>query len=188
MEMRIKTKYITDMENFEPEKWLAISITKEKRNKEDYYFAHIVRNYGITEDTDDYDIGTTNEEFGWIGRHDIAVGKRVFSKDPEKPGVREFEDPVWDTEVNPDTQEETKTLRKGKLVWKYTLPVNEKNTKLMKSIIGTVGINQQTKFYMIKGSTNPIVIEEKTFFAKNVDEVMEDNLQMLQHVKVVPSK
>jgi len=155
MEMRIKTKYITDMQHFEPEKWLATIITKEKRNKTDHYFANVVRNYGTTEDTDDYDIGTSNEEFAWIGRHDIAVGKRVFSKDPEKPGTREFEEPVWDIEIDPDTQEETKTLRKGKLVWKYTLPVTDENTKLMKSLIGTIGINRQTNFYIIKGSTIP---------------------------------
>lgn len=186
--MRIKTKYITDMQHFEPEKWLATIITKEKRNKTDHYFANVVRNYGTAEDTDDYDIGTSNEEFAWIGRHDIAVGKRVFSKDPEKPGTREFEEPVWDIEIDPDTQEETKTLRKGKLVWKYTLPVTDENTKLMKSLIGTIGINRQTNFYIIKGSTNPIAVDEKTFFANTVDEIMQDNLQMLQHIKAVPKK
>ena len=184
MEFRLPPIYITDLKTFEPEKWRAVHLTKERRTKGDFYFGLLVRNYGTDDVSETYDVGDTNEDYVWIGRHEIAVGKSSWSKDPEKPGTRIREDAEWETEQDPVTKKDIQILIKGKRIWKYTMPVTAENTKLLKSMVGTVDMNRATTFQIIKGSTNPISVEEDKFFTKPVVELMSNHMEIIQNIRV----
>jgi len=184
MSLIIQPTYITDLKKFEgAKKWRAITISKEKRTKGEFYFAYIVRFYGEDEQRGDYDVSEESKDFAWLGRNVTAIGKRTFSKDPETPGKRIYEEAEWEERENQVTKEKYKVLVKGKRIWDYTIPVNEQNTKLMKSIVGDIGLNQITTFQMLKGTTYPISVDEDTFFKTPVDEVMKNHIEKIVRVK-----
>jgi len=189
MSLIIHPTYITDLKKFEwSKKWRAITISKEKRTKGEFYFAYIVRFYGEDEQRGDYDVSEESKDFAWLGRNVTAIGKRTFSKDPETPGKRIYEEAQWEERENQVTKEKYKVLVKGKRIWDYTIPVNEQNTKLMKSIVGDIGLNQITTFQMLKGTTYPISVDEDTFFKTPVDEVMKNHIEKIVRVKSTTSK
>lgn len=189
MSLIIYPTYITNLKKFEWEKkWRAITISKEKRTKGEFYFAHIVRFYGEDEVRGEYDVSEDSKDFAWLGRNVKAIGKRTFSKDPETPGKRVYEEAEWEERENLATKEKYKVLVKGKRVWDYTIPVNEENTKLMKSLIGEIGLNQITTFQMLKGTTYPISVDEDTFFKTSVDEVMKNHVEKIVRVKNTTKK
>jgi len=184
MSLIIYPTYITDLKKFEGnKKWRAITISKEKRTKGEFYFAHIVRFYGEDEVRGEYDVSEESKDFAWLGRNVKAIGKRTFSKDPETPGKRIYEEAEWEERENQATKEKYKILVKGKRIWDYTIPVNEENTKLMKSLVGDIGLNQITTFQMLKGTTYPISVDEDTFFKTPVDEVMKNHIEKIVRVK-----
>lgn len=184
MSLVIHPTYIEDLEKFEwDEKWRAVSICKEKRTKGEFYFAQVVRFYGEDEVRGDFDVSEESKDFAWLGRSVIAVGKRKFSDNPETPGKRVYEEAEWEERVNLSTKEKTKVLIKGKRVWNYTIPVNDSNTKKMKSIVGQIGLNQVTEFKMIKGTTYPISVDEKTFFEVSVDDIMKSHIEKISNTK-----
>lgn len=189
MSLIIYPTYITDLKKFEGnKKWRAITISKEKRTKGEFYFAYIVRFYGEDSVRGDYDVSEESKDFAWLGRNVTAIGKRTFSKDPETPGKRIYEEAEWEERENQATKEKYKILVKGKRIWDYTIPVNEENTKLMKSLVGDIGLNQITTFQMLKGTTYPISVDEDTFFKTPVDEVMKNHIEKIVRIKNTSTK
>jgi len=128
-------------------------------------------------------VSEESKDFAWLGRNVKAIGKRTFSKDPETPGKRIYEEAEWEDRENQATKEKYKILLKGKRVWDYIIPVNEENTKLMKSLVGDIGLNQITTFQMLKGTTYPISVDEDTFFKTPVDEVMKNHIEKIVRIK-----
>ena len=57
MSLVIHPTYIEDLKKFEwDQKWRAVSICKEKRTKGEFYFAQVVRFYGVDEVRGDFDV------------------------------------------------------------------------------------------------------------------------------------
>ena len=84
--MSIPQRFITNLETFTWGKdWRAKRIMKEKRTNGEYYFATIVRYYGETEDTHDYDISPSYADRAILGRVEKFVGKRQHDIDPDSP-------------------------------------------------------------------------------------------------------
>jgi len=179
MELVIRPTYITDLEKFEwKKKWRAVSITKEKRTRGEYYYAQVVRFFGEDTETDSYDVSTNSKDFAWIGRSTKAVGKMVFSKDPEKPGARIHEEPLWEEREDLMTKKKYKVLVRGTTQWNYTIPVTSENTQKMKSLVGNIGVNQTTLFKVIKGTSHPLSVEENEFFSTDVDSLMSSHFSV----------
>jgi len=183
MSFTIQQKYIEDMYNFEWKDWRAVSITKEQRKDKDYYFAHIVKYYGNEVGSFDYDIGNTSSEYAYIGRKEEYVGSRGPDKDPES---KTFGQRItFPAETREDTYidhgvEKTRTvLVKGRKIYVFTLPVNDKNTENIKKLIGPISASKQTTFKMLAGTQNPINVTQEIFFDSTVDKIMTQHLNLL---------
>lgn len=183
MSLVIEPKYFNKFTKEIEKKWKAISITKEKRAEGEFYFAYIIRYYGHDETQGDYDVGEQIDEFAWLGRSHTAVGKRVFSKNPETPGKRVYEEPEWEEVENQVTKEKRKVLVKGRKIWNYTIAANAENTENMKKLIGQIGLNQITTFQVIQGNTTPISVNESVFFDKTVEEILNEHNKKLFEIK-----
>lgn len=171
MSLQIKPNYIENLDDFEWKEWRASMITREKRTKGDFYFAQVVRYFGIDEETEGYDVGDKKEDFAFLGRYPIAIGDRVYSKDPKKPGVREYVKPVWEEIENQVTKEKTRHLKVGHFIWKYSLPVNEENTERMRNLVGETGSDSATGFQIIEGSQPPVMVTQDELFTQSVADI-----------------
>ncbi len=182
MSLSIPQRFITDLDNFTWEQdWRASRIIKEKRTNGEYYFATIIRYYGETEDTHDYDISTSFSDRAILGRAEKFVGKRQHDTDPESPtfGKRIYTEAITETIVEEDSKgkpREREVLVEGKTIYEYTLPVNEENTMKLKTLVGAVALNQETKFLYVYGANPPHVVPPETFWKVSVA----DYLQRIQ--------
>jgi hypothetical protein len=185
MSLSIQQKFITNLETFTwGIDWRAIRIIKEKRTNGEYYFANVIRYYGEKEKTHDYDVGETYDETAWLGRNEVFVGKRMHDVDPDSPtfGKRIYNPAITEiiTEENDKGRTVTReVLVEGKTIYEYIIPVNEKNTKQMKSLAGAIALNQETQFLFIYGAAPPLVVDPTTFWDTSVSEY----LQNLQPIK-----
>ncbi len=179
MSLSIPQKFVTDLESFTWSKdWRATRIIKEKRVDGEYYFANIVRYYGENEDSSDYDIGDTVAETAWLGRNEKFVGKRVRDLDHDSVNFGKRISLPAITETIEDTDLTGKTITRevlveGKTIYEYTIPVNEKYTKLVQSLAGAVGLNQETVFLFIYGALPPLTVDPETFFKTSVSDYLQ---------------
>lgn len=179
MSLSIYQQYITDLERFTwGVDWRATRIIKERRVKGDYYFANITRYYGSKDETDDYDIAETMDETAWLGRNEKFVGKRGWDEDHDSltHGKRIYNNPITEVITEKDSKgrpRKREVLIEGKVIYEYTIPVNEKNTAKMKEIAGAIGLNQETQFLFVYGATPPHVVNPKTFWDTSVSEYLE---------------
>lgn len=186
MSLSIPVRFITDLENFSWDKdWRASRIIKEKRSDGEYYFANIIRYYGEKEDTHDYDVGETYDETAWLGRNEKFVGKRTHDRDPDSQtfGKRIYTEAITETITEPDKRGrpiERTILVEGKTIYEYTLPVNEANTKKMKSLHGAIALNQETQLLFVYGVNAPLVVMPDTFWKISVN----DYLTSLEQQKI----
>ena len=190
MSFKIEQNYITDLTDFNWEDWRAIIMTKEQRKNKDYYFATIIKYYGNQDDSFDYDIGNRSDEIAYIGRKEVFVGERGPDTNPKsKTFGQRITFPAETEEEEYLHRGETKirtNLVKGRRIFEFTLPVNEKNTANMKKLIGPLAINKQTSFNVISGTQPPIGITEKIFFETTVEKVMEKHLNILASTPETP--
>lgn len=186
MSLKVPQRFITDFENFTwGEDWRAVRIIKEKRTNGEYYFAWIVRYYGEKENTYDYDIANSLEDYAWIGRNEKFVGKRMHDTDPDSKtfGKRIYSEAITEiiTEQNRKGQPvEREILIEGKTIYEYTLPVNVENTKKLKTLQGMIALNQETEFLFVYGAKPPHHLPPETFWNTSVA----DYLQSLESIKV----
>lgn len=182
MSMSIPQRFITNLETFTWAKdWRALRIIKEKRTNGEYYFASIVRYYGETEDTHDYDIGNTIADIAILGRVQKFVGKRITDVDPDSPtfGKRIYTKAITEMITDEDSKgklREREVIVEGKTIYDYTLPVNAENTKKMKELQGQIAMNQETKFLYVYGAVPPYSVPPETFWNISV----KDYLQSLE--------
>lgn len=175
MSLVIPQNYIEDMEGFDFSEWRATMITREKRTKGDFFFAQIVKFYGINDETDEYDLGNKKADFAYLGRIPKAVGDSDWSKDPKKSGVREYEPPKFDEVENQVTKEVTRELAKGRLIWKYTLAATPENIANLKKLVGETGNESSTGFQIISESRPPISVTEDEIFSMTVKEFLKSS-------------
>lgn len=179
MSLQIPQTFITDLESFTWDKdWRAKRIIKEKRTDGDYYFANIVRYYGVKEDTHDYDIAETYVETAWLGRVEKFVGKRTFDIDPDSPtrGQRIYSEAITETITEKDLKgkpTEREVLIKGKTIYEYMIKVTPENTKKMRSLMGAIALNQETQLLFVYGAQPPHSVEPDTFFGMTVSEYLQ---------------
>ena len=173
-QFKIREKYIKDLKDFTWGKdWRAVRLTKEHRTSGDVYFGLIVRYYGTTDGTDDYDTGDRSKDFVWLGRHEKFVGKRVTDMNPDSATRMQR---IWkkpETEksviVNEEGfEEEIEELVKGRVVFEYDIPDTPANVKLLKTLVGQVDMDNLTTFSFIQGNTPPISVDEESFFNTSV--------------------
>jgi len=173
-QLKIREKYITDLENFEwGEKWRAISLIKERRVSGDVYFGLVVRYYGTTDDTNDYDVGDRSKDFAWLGRHIKYVGKRVHDVNPDSKtvGKRIWQNAITEKDVIINAEgyeEEVEDLVEGKAIWQFDIKDTSDNVKRLKTLVGQVDLDKITTFAFIQGTSPPISVDEDTFFNKSV--------------------
>ena len=183
MSLKIDQNYIEDLSDFKWEDWRGISITKEQRKNKDYYFATIIKYYGNQEDSFDYDIGNRSDEIAYIGRKEVYVGERGPDTNPKsKTFGQRITFPAETEEVEYVDRGETKirtVLIKGRIIFEFTLLVNEKNTANIKKLIGPLAVNKQTSFNVISGTQPPIGVTESIFFDSTVEQVMEKHMNLL---------
>lgn len=183
--LKIEEKYITNIKDFEwGDKWRALTISKEQRMEKDYYFAQVVKFYGAENNTFEYDIGKSSEEFAWIGRIEKIVGETRPDTDPESKtfGQRVSFPPEMEVHETIDSHGKTVKkpfLKKGKTIYDFTLPVNEKNTEKIKTLIGPLTVSKQTTFQIIAGNEPPVSITRDVFFGSTVQEVMAKHLHLI---------
>lgn len=178
MSMSIPQTFVTNLDKFTWSKdWRATRIIKERRTNGDYYFANIMRYYGIENETHDYDIGDTIAETAWLGRNEIFVGSRVFDKDENSPtfGKRIYTQPV--TEIIEEENDQGKPLKrevlvKGKTIYEYTIKVTPENTKKMKTLAGAIGLNQNTQLLFVYGPVPPYAVDPDTFWDYSVSDYL----------------
>lgn len=192
--LRIKEKFVEDLKEFNWDKYKAVVLSKEKRNDGDYYFGLIVRHYGtIEDDSKSYDIGDRSEDFMWIGRVQKWIGKRVPDTDPDSVtfGQRIYQEPIIE-EIERTDSKGKKTMEKivveGRVIYEYTLKVNEKNTTNIKKLVGLLDINKLTSFQIIYGTGNPISVDEDTFFSMTTDEIYKSHIMALQNQSIKDKK
>ena len=179
MSMSIPQRFITNLETFTWGKdWRAKRIMKEKRTNGEYYFATIVRYYGETEDTHDYDISPSYADRAILGRVEKFVGKRQHDIDPDSPtfGKRIYTKAITETITEEDSNgkpREREILIEGKSIYEYTLPVNEENTKKLKTLQGSISLNQDTKLMYVYGATPPLVVPPETFWKTSVTDYLQ---------------
>lgn len=184
MSLSIPQRFITNLEDFTWGKdWRAIRIVKEKRTDGEYYYANIVRYFGEKEDTHDYDIAETYIERAWLGRIEKFVGKRKHDRDPDSKtfGKRIYSEAVTETVSELDLKGkpiEREVLVEGKMIYEYTLPVTEGNTKKLKELAGAIALNQETQFLFIYGAQPPNVVDPETFWKTSVT----DYIQSLKNI------
>ncbi len=189
MSLKIEIKEIHDFKNFEwGERWRALTISKEQRMDKDYYFAQIVKYYGKQDNTFEYDIGNSSDEFAWIGRKERFVGKMGPDKDPDSKtfGQRiEFPPETEEiTYINSRGHDSKRTvLKKGRIVYDFTLPVNKENTEKMRTLIGPISVNKQTTFQVVAGNEPPVGVTKNVFFENSVEEIMNNHLKIQSLVK-----
>ncbi len=174
VQLKIRERYIKDMKSFTWGKdWRAVNLIKERRVSGDVYFGLVVRYYGTTEGTDDYDIGDRSKDYLWLGRHEKFVGKRITDMNPDSPTrtQRIWEEPKTEKEIiiNEDGfEEEIEELVKGRVIFEYDLPDTPENVKLLKGLVGQVDLDKMTTFAFIEGNTPPTSVDESTFFNTSV--------------------
>lgn len=179
MSLSIYQQYITDLDDFTWGKgWRATTIIKERRVNADYYFANITRYYGNKDETDDYDLAETMEDTAWLGRNEKFVGKRGWDEDHDSPthGKRIYNKAITEVITEKDSKgkpRKREVLIEGKVVYEYTIPVNEKNTAKMKELAGATGLNQQTQFLFVYGASPPHTVNPKTFWSTSVSDYLE---------------
>ena len=184
--MSVEQKFITDLKTFEwGDKWRAVRLHKEKRFDGDYYFAYIVRYYGEKENTHDYDVGDTLGEHAWLGRQEKFVGKRKFDTDHDSPtfGKRIYTPAITEDITIEDNAGKTRTrkvLVEGKTIYEYTLPVTDKNTKSLRTLVGSIALNQDTKFSFLYGAVAPLPVDKDEFFSMSVKE-FQDSINPLKN-------
>ncbi len=177
--MSIPQKFITNLETFTwEEDWRALRVIKEKRTNGEYYFASVVRFYGQTEDTHDYDIGNSLEDTAILGRIEKFVGKRITDVDPDSPtfGKRIYTKAITEMITEEDGKgkpREREILVEGKTIYEYTLPVNDENTKKMKKLQGQIAMNQETKFLFVYGAVPPFSLPPETFWNTSVEDYLQ---------------
>lgn len=183
MSFQVEQTYIIDIENFKWEDWRAMVLSKEQRRNKDYYFASLIRFYGNEEGSFDYDIGNKSDELAFIGRKEVFVGERGPDKDPKSKTFGQritFPAQTEEQEYLDHGVEKTRTvLVKGRKVYEFNLPVNEKNTLLVKKLIGPLTVNKQTTFQMLAGTQRPVSVSQDIFFSKSVDDIMTEHLSLL---------
>lgn len=178
MSMKIPQRFIIDLENFTWDKdWRATRIIKEKRSDGEYYFANVIRYYGEKEETHDYDVGDTHAETAWLGRNEKFVGKRAHDRDPDSPtfGKRVYSEAITETITEPDQKGrpvERTVLVEGRTIYEYTLPVNEANTKKIKSLYGAIALNQETQLLFVYGVNAPLAVMPDTFWKVSVNDYL----------------
>lgn len=183
--MQIEQIEISDFKNFKwGDEWRAITLSKEQRTDKDYYFAQIVRFYGKVHNTFEYDVGREAKEFAWIGRKKKYVGTAGPDMDPDSKtfGKRIQYKPETEDIIVVDSKgnDRKKTvLKKGRIVYDFTLPVNDENTKLIKTLIGPLTINKSTVFQVVAGNEPPVGITKSIFFKSTVDEIMSYHLHQI---------
>ncbi len=179
MSMSIPQRFITNLETFTWGKdWRAVRIIKEKRTNGEYYFGTIIRYYGETEATHDYDISTSFADRAILGRVEKFVGKRTHDTDPESTtfGQRIYTKAITETIIEEDSKgkpREREVLVEGKTIYEYTLPVNEANTKNLKTLVGAIALNQETKFMYVYGASPPHVVPPETFWKVSVADYLQ---------------
>ncbi len=184
MSLEIEQKEITDFETFTwGVNWRAVILSKEQRMDKDYYFARIVKFYGNQDNTFEYDIGNKSDEYAWIGRKIRFVGKMGPDKDPEsKTFGKRIEFPAKTEEItiiDSKGNDRKKTeLIKGRKVYDFTLPVNEENTKKIKTMIGPIAVNKSTAFQVVAGNEPPVGVTKDVFFNSTVEEIMVDHRRL----------
>ena len=193
MSMQIAENIVEDLKDFQWEKWRAITINKEKRKNGDFYFAKLVRNYSEPDSDFDYDLGTSRAEQCKIGRIIEFVGDRILDVKDGSPtfGKRIFLPAKTEQiEYLDRGEKKTKTVIKtekgvlqGKRIWGYNIPANPANTKKMQGLVGSLSMTKYTNFTVIRGNQNPISVDEKLFFSKNVDELFEAHFNKLDGKK-----
>ena len=193
MSMQIAENIVEDLKEFQWEKWRAITINKEKRKNGDFYFATLVRNYSEPGSDFDYDLGTSRDEQCKIGRIIEFVGERIKDLKDGSPtfGKRIFL-PAKTEEIEylDRGEKKTKTVLKtekgilqGKRIWGYNIPANPENSKKMQGLVGSLSMTKYTNFTVIRGNQNPISVNEKLFFANNVDELFDEHFNKLDGKK-----
>lgn len=192
--LKIEEKQITNLKTFEwGEKWRALTISKEQRMDKDYYFAYLVRFYGKQDNTFEYDIGNSSEEFAWIGRRERYVGRMGPDKDPESKtfGQRiEFPPKTEEIETIDAKGRDVKkrVLIKGRVVYDFILPVNKESTEKIKTLIGPITVNKQTVFQVVAGNEPPVSVTQEVFFDNTVGEIMTHHLKLQSLVKTKSEK
>lgn len=193
MSLAVPQTFITDLDSFTWGKdWRAKRIIKEKRTDGDYYFANIVRFYGESEDTHDYDIAETYVETAWLGRVEKFVGGRKtdLDRDSKTFGKRIYSEAITETVTEKDLKGkpvEREVLVKGKTVYEYMIKVNPENTKKMQTLQGAIALNQETQFLFVYGAQPPHVVEPETFWTMPVSEYLQ-SIQELNLKKKQDSK
>jgi len=178
MSLSLPQRFILDLENFSwSEDWRATRIIKEKRTDGEYYFANIVRYYGEKEETHDYDLGDSEAETAWLGRNEKFVGKRTHDRDPDSPtfGKRIYSEAITETITEPDKKGkpvEREVLVEGRTIYQYTIPVNEANTKKIKSLYGAIALNQETQLLFVYGVNAPLAVMPDTFWKVSVNDYL----------------
>ena len=183
--MKIHQRYITDIDNFTwGEDWRATRIIKEKRTNGEYYFANIIRYYGEKEDTHDYDISESLADSAWLGRNEKFVGKRTHDRDPESKtfGKRIYSEAITEMVTEPNSRGkpvEREILIEGKTIYEYTLPVNEENTKKLKTLQGAIALSQETQLLFMYGIKPPHAVTPEIFWTTSVS----DYLQSIEPIR-----
>jgi len=173
-QLKIREKYVKNMKEFTWGKdWRAVHLTKERRVTGDVYFGLIVRYYGTTEGTDDYDIGDRSKDYLWLGRHEKFVGKRVTDMNPDSKTrmQRIWLPPKTEKEIiinDEGFEEEIEDLVEGRVIFEYDLPDTAENVKQLKTLVGQVDLDKMTTFAFIEGNTPPTSVDEDTFFHTSV--------------------
>jgi len=173
-QLKIREKYVKNLPDFTWGKdWRAVNLIKERRVSGDVYFGLVVRYYGTSEGTDDYDIGDRSKDYLWLGRHEKFVGKRVTDVNPDSKTRMEriWLPPKTEKEIiiNEDGfEEEIEDLVEGRVIFEYDLPDTPANVKLLKTLVGQVDLDKLTTFAFIQGSTPPVSVDEDTFFNTSV--------------------
>lgn len=174
VQLKIRQRYVKNFKEFTWGKdWRAVSLTKERRVSGDVYFGLVVRYYGTTEGTDDYDIGDRSKDYLWLGRHEKFVGKRVTDMNPDSKTrmQRIWLPPKTEKEIitnDEGFEEEIEELVEGRVVFEYDLHDTPANVKLLKSLVGQVDMDKMTTFSFIEGNTPPVSVDENTFFDTSV--------------------
>jgi len=178
MSLSIPQRFITDLDSFTWGKdWRATRIIKEKRVGGEFYFANIIRYYGVKEDTQDHDVGETMDEMAWLGRVEKFVGKRIRDLDHDSPtfgqristkAITEFVT-AKDTKGNPIERE---VLVEGKPIYEYTIPVTKENTAKVKELAGAIALNQETQFLFMYGASPPLAVDPDTFWDTSVSQYL----------------
>lgn len=178
MSLKIYQNFVTDIESFDWEKHRAIVMYKEKRANGEFYFAIVTKYYG-TPDDDDYDISKRFFDQTTIGRMEKFVGDRGFDGNGESDtfGQRVYNDAITETVIETDhrgKKVEREVLIKGRVIYKYNLPVNKENTEKLKKLEGPVDLDKNTKFIFISGSHKVLSVDSETFWKTSISDYLQN--------------